>query len=307
MVVDKQNNHQSSQLLFQEFQKKLICIYISVSCIQNNTTRMTDMTMRKYDKKKMYEMYQFWTKVKSNTSITKKQMKVYFVDNNVDINKLYDDMMDSKSKEIEILVDSTKTEGRCVNDFDIMRIIDKPDLELLENHRVVNMSRIDWGKSIAISNQYIQRNILKSKLEPFGYKVFSTDDADLPEVNISNNSPGFDLLIVTPDNKQLRVQSKLRQVKGNADYSQAVHFETTRRNSKKNENKNHTGHVCYSVDEFEYVMISLVNDRKNREVVKNCNLWSYAFVHVSKLIDKVPLRVTTSLKLKLTVIIAPTV
>jgi hypothetical protein len=35
-----------------------------------------------------------------------------------------------------------------------------------------------------------------------------------------------------------------------------------------------------------YAMISLVNDRKNREIVKNCNLWSYAFVHVSKLIDK---------------------
>ena len=133
---------------------------------------------------------------------------------------------------------------------------------------------MDWGKTIAISNQYIQRNILKHKLEPFGFRVYSTDDIDLPdlpEINISNNSPGFDLLIVSPEGKNIRIQSKLRQVKGITDYSQQIHFETTRRNSKKNENQNHTGHVCYSLDEFDYVMISLVNDNENRNKIYRPN------------------------------------
>lgn len=85
--------------------------------------------------------------------------------------------------------------------INIMDIIEKEDKELLANNRIANMERIDWGKTMAVSNQYIQRNILRSKLEPFGYSVYSTDDADMPKINIANNSPGFDLVIVTPEKK----------------------------------------------------------------------------------------------------------
>ena len=42
-----------------------------------------------------------------------------------------------------------------------MSIIEEDDKILLENKRIINMSRIDWGKTISISNQYIQRNILR--------------------------------------------------------------------------------------------------------------------------------------------------
>lgn len=37
-----------------------------------------------------------------------------------------------------------------------MYIIEEDDKILLENTRIVNMSRIDWGKTMAVSNQYIQ-------------------------------------------------------------------------------------------------------------------------------------------------------
>lgn len=168
---------------------------------------------------------------------------------------------------------------------DIMSIIDSDDRALLENKRIINMKKIDWGKTMAISNQYIQRNILRYMLEPHGYKVYSTDDDDLPNVDTKNNSPGFDLLIVTSEGKQLRVQSKLRQVTGVNDYSQQTHFETTRRNSEKNKDKNHTGHVCYSLDEFDFVMVSLINVRLNREKIMNCNLWSYTLINVKELED----------------------
>lgn len=168
---------------------------------------------------------------------------------------------------------------------DIMDIIEPDDRTLIQNNRIATMSRIDWGKTMAVSNQYIQRNILRHMLEPKGYSVYSTDDADMPVIDTANNSPGFDLVIVTPENKHIRIQSKLRQVKGLHDYSQQIHFETTRRNSEKNKDKNHTGHVCYSLDEFDFVMISLVNDRLNRDKIKNCNLWSYSLISIRELED----------------------
>lgn len=177
-------------------------------------------------------------------------------------------------------------ESNEVLPINIMDIIEKDDRNLLENNRIANMARIDWGKTMAVSNQYIQRNILRVMLEPYGYLVYSTDDADMPYINIANNSPGFDLIIVTPENKHIRIQSKLRQVKGINDYSQQTHFETTRRNSDKNKDKNHTGHICYSLDEFDLVMVSLVNDKLNRDKIKNCNLWTYSLIPIIELEDK---------------------
>lgn len=117
--------------------------------------------------------------------------------------------------------------------INIMNIIEDDNRNLLENNRIANMTRIDWGRTMAVSNQYIHRNILRYILSPFGYSVYSTDDSDMPEINIANNSPGFDLVDITPEKKYIRVQSKLRQVKGINNYSQQIHFETTRRNSKK--------------------------------------------------------------------------
>jgi len=156
---------------------------------------------------------------------------------------------------------------------------------LLENNRIANMSRIDWGKTMAVSNQYIQRNILRYMLEKFGYYIYSTDDIEINHLINKNNSSGYDLLIITPTNKNIRIQSKLRQVNGNEDYSHQIHFETTRRNCEKN--KNHTGHICYSLDEFDFVMVSMVNDKYNRNKIKNCNLWSYSLISIKEIEDKI--------------------
>ena len=187
-----------------------------------------------------------------------------------------------KSKKQIIVVEG---HTQSLNNPNIMDIIDLDDRNLLENARIIKMSRIDWGKTIAVSNQYIQRNILRYMLTPYGYSVYSTDDHDMPEIDIKNNSPGFDLVIVTPEGKYIRIQSKLRQVKGKNDYSHQTHFETTRRNCEKNKDKNHTGHVCYSLDEFDLVMVSLVNDRLNRDKIKNCSLWSYSLIPIKELED----------------------
>ena len=184
----------------------------------------------------------------------------------------------SKKEKKEVIVEEDEN-------INIMDIIEKDDRNLLENNRIENMARIDWGKTMAVSNQYIQRNILRYMLSPYGFLVYSTDDIDIPKINIANNSPGFDLVVVTPENKIIRVQSKLRQVKGINDYSQQIHFETTRRNSEKNKDKNHTGHICYSLDEFDLVMISLVNDKLNRDKIKNCNLWTYSLIFIKDLED----------------------
>jgi hypothetical protein len=162
---------------------------------------------------------------------------------------------------------------------DIMDIIEPEDKDLLINKRIINMSRNDWGKTIAVSNQYIQRNILRYSLEKYGYKIYEINDR-------KNNSPGYDLIIETSNNNIIRVQSKLRQVNGKTDFSQQIHFETTRRNSIKNKNKNHTGHICYSLDEFDLVMISIVNDRLDRSKIKNCNEWSYCLIPIKELEDK---------------------
>ena len=142
-----------------------------------------------------------------------------------------------------------------------MSIIEEDDKILLENKRIINMSRIDWGKTISISNQYIQRNILRYMLIPYGYLVYSTDDIEIPIINLKNNSSGFDLLIITPENIYIRVQSKLRQVRGIYDYSQQVHFETTRRNCEKNKDKKYN--CCYSnikPDILEKNIISINDD-----------------------------------------------
>lgn len=166
----------------------------------------------------------------------------------------------------------------------MQRLIFEADRQLMFNERVVNMSRIDWGKTMSISNQYIQQCILQNVLGD-SFQVFSTEQTNYA----ANNSPGYDLLVTNPEQqKQWRVQSKLRQVNGKkSDVSHQIHFETTRRNSSKNTELNHTGHVCYGLDEFDFVMLSLVNDARHErsQVITNCDLWTFCLIPVGDLID----------------------
>jgi hypothetical protein len=151
----------------------------------------------------------------------------------------------------------------------INEIIDKSDLELLNNQRVVNMSVNQWGKAVSTTNEYIQKNILQFILG---------DDYKL-SMNLSNNNGiGYDILL----NGNIKIQSKLRQVKGVTPYSSSLHFETTRRNSNKNLDKNITGHVCYSLNEFDYVCISLIHNRIDRSDVNN---WKFILIPNFELLD----------------------
>jgi len=183
-------------------------------------------------------------------------------------------------------------------------IIDKDDMKLLKNRRVRKMSKIDWGKTISITNQYIHCSILKYYLNPSGYRVYTTDDInnlkyneeykgdydiilENEHININNNSPGFDLIVICPNNKIHRIQSKLRQVEGTNDTSCAIHFETTRRNSKKNANRNNSGHIVYSSNEFDFVLLSLINVKNNdRTNINDCNKWSFCLIETKELIDE---------------------
>ena len=100
------------------------------------------------------------------------------------------------------IVDENNTNTFPVN---IMDIIETDDKNLIENNRIANMNRIDWGKTMAVPNEYIHRNVLRHMLTQFGYKIYSTHDEEFPNINIANNSPGFDLVIVSPENKIIRI------------------------------------------------------------------------------------------------------
>ena len=153
--------------------------------------------------------------------------------------------------------------------------------ELLSNDIIQSMSVIDWGKAMARANEIIQRDLLRSK----GFEAWDPQlDKDCPPYDTANNSPGFDILL-KKDGKLVRVQSKLRQVKGKTDFSTQTHFETTRRHSKKNEGEtSSTGHVTYSDNEFDYVFVSLVNVRDSLNKRNNVNDWSFSLIPISDLI-----------------------
>lgn len=169
----------------------------------------------------------------------------------------------------------------------LMSVICPDAKQLIENRIIQNMSIIDWGKAMARCNEIIQKNILKS----IGIEAYDPEtDVDCPEMNIANNSPGFDILAKNSKGKMSRIQCKLRQVKGVTDFSQQIHFETTRRHSKKNEGTaSDSGHVAYGCNEFDYVMVSLVNvgkDGKNMINRNNVDKWSFSLIPVETLIDK---------------------
>jgi hypothetical protein len=164
----------------------------------------------------------------------------------------------------------------------LMNAISTPSRELLQNAIVQSMSTIDFGKAMARNNELMQRDILRY----CGIEAYDPEtDAECPAICTQNNSPGFDILVKTAE-KNVRIQSKLRQVKGKTDFSQQVHFETTRRHSAKNigTNSADSGHIAYSTDEFDYVMISLINVANDKILRHDVDRWSFSLVPVSALI-----------------------
>ena len=141
--------------------------------------------------------------------------------------------------------------------------------QLLSNDIIRSMSVIDWGKAMARCNEIIQLHLLRNA------------GLEAQESTVKNNNPGSDL-VVQSGSRDIRIQSKLRQVNGKTPFSKQTHFETTRRHSKKNEgDKGKSGHVAYSRDEFDYVMISLIHNGAR----DNVNDWHFSFIPVDDLVD----------------------
>ena len=95
------------------------------------------------------------------------------------------------------------------------------------------------------------------------------------------------MIVKNQNGKLKRIQSKLRQVTGVTDFSKQTHFETTRRNSKKNKDTAaaESGHVAYSADEFDYVMVTLINVKNGTQRRNDVNLWSFSIVPIADLVD----------------------
>ena len=166
-------------------------------------------------------------------------------------------------------------------------------LQLLKNPIIKLSSIIDWGKQMAHANEFIQRDLIQAcgisayhPADKDNHDGFTDEEIDNINNTISNNSPGADIFCKHPiTNKIIRIQSKLRQVQGRTDFSRSTHFETTRRNSARNQNQNQTGHIAYSPNEFDYVLVTLVNVGGGRDRRNDINSWSFSCVPVQTLIN----------------------
>ena len=171
-------------------------------------------------------------------------------------------------------------------------LIEQSDLNLVQNPRIMGMSVIDWGKTMAISNEWILKSLM-NKLG--GVKTVHTDECtkgtqgghllEQNNIDISNNGSGFDCLILEGG---YRVQCKLRQYKGKTPYSTQLHFDNTRRTTGKNKGTSgggESGHVRYSDNEFDFVLVSLVDGYKDKSRRADVNKWNFALISVEDLKD----------------------
>ena len=129
--------------------------------------------------------------------------------------------------------------------------------KLLNNKLIKSLGNLDWGRTIAPFNEQIIRKIY--------------EDQECLEVNCENS--GYDIIV----NGQ-RIQCKIRQVDGDTPFSKSVYLSTTRRHSIKNFNKNVSGQICYSDDEFDFLFVTLVW-AGNRDV----NEWYASLIPVEEL------------------------
>jgi len=171
-------------------------------------------------------------------------------------------------------------------------IKEKDVFNMVDNKFIANMSPIDWGKTMAIANEYICRDLMTSL---GGKKVIHTDECVegseggmlLEKLNIdtSNNGSGFDTIVLSNGK---RIQCKLRQVKGKTPYSTQTHFDNTRRTTGQNKGVaggGENGHVRYGTGEFDYVLVSLIESYKDKSVRTDLNKWNFSFIPISDLVD----------------------
>ena len=140
--------------------------------------------------------------------------------------------------------------------------------EIITPEYIMALPTIDFGKFMAIPNENYMERKLNNEL---GIQTIET--------TTYNNRPGYDILTMNG----LRIQAKFRQWSGKNPYSRQQHFETTRRHSTKNLNAGATGHITYSDDEFDCVLVTLcpVDNMK-----RSPRHWSFSCVPTEKLKNK---------------------
>jgi hypothetical protein len=154
-------------------------------------------------------------------------------------------------------------------------------VSMLENPFIQSLGPLEYGKAIQTAIEQYVSNTLNLLSDEVLLVDVSQDQQLTEEYQYGNNGPGFDRLLL-PSKK--RVQIKLRQVDGKTPYSKQAHFENTRRHSKKNKNKSaESGHVRYSVDEFDYVLVVLCHIVNGERT--HYTKWSYSLIESSKLED----------------------
>ena len=133
--------------------------------------------------------------------------------------------------------------------------------DFLHHPVVLEADPQEWGRTCSSINEFVQMDFLKA----LGHTVYRVKGQPWDLV-----ADGY------------RIQSKLRQVHGLTPFSTLVSIETTRRQCKKNHGQVSNGLVCYGLDEFDYLLVSLVHDKSNRQ---DPSTWSFSMIPVSELID----------------------
>jgi hypothetical protein len=154
-------------------------------------------------------------------------------------------------------------------------------ISALENPFIQNLKPIDFGKAIQSAvEEYIHYKVNEIADKQILFNLDKNPNL-VEEFKYSNNGPGFDRLLLPVKKK---IQIKFRQVNGKTPYSKQIHFENTRRLSEKNQNSSsNTGHVRYSINEFDYVLIVICHIEEGLR--KKYKDWSYSLIKSEELED----------------------
>jgi hypothetical protein len=148
------------------------------------------------------------------------------------------------------------------------------DIDVLNSLQLIkNLPTKDYARVVgSIGDRYIKEFLEENTSIEF---VNSYDEDNKRNANES----GYDLL--TSNNN--RIQVKVRHYYGKRPTDRQLHFETTRRNSKKNIGFQSTsGHIAYGSNEFDMVFIMLIPVGKE---FRNRKFWHYACIDNDELID----------------------
>ncbi|RLI65973.1 MAG: hypothetical protein DRO67_01835 [Candidatus Asgardarchaeum californiense] len=155
------------------------------------------------------------------------------------------------------------TDTNATNDVDVLN-----SLQLIKNLPTKDYARVIGSVGDKYVKEFLEENT--------SIKFVNSYDEDSKR---NANESGYDLL--TSTNK--RIQVKVRHYYGKGPTDRQLHFETTRRNSKKNVGFQSTsGHIAYGADEFDMVFVILIPVGKE---FRDRKFWHYACIDKKDLVD----------------------